>query len=274
MKINVPLDREDAVDLLRDFIRDRVTGAGFSHAVLGVSGGVDSALSTYLAARALGPENVLVLRMPYETSTGDTMEDAQAVINDTGVRSKTFSITEGVDGILEDLPEAGKVRRGNVMARVRMIYLYDQAKDFGGLVVGTGNKTEVLLGYSTLHGDGAFDLNPLGDLYKTQVWNLARHLDVPEQIISKPPSAGLWAGQTDEEELGFSYQDVDQVLYMLVEKGESVEACVEEGFSREFVSEVIERVKRFRFKSQLPPVGSIGQQPLSILDQLPAFTGS
>ncbi len=271
MNINVPLDREDAVDLLSDFIRDRVTGAGKSHAVLGVSGGVDSALSTYLAARALGSENVLALRLPYETSTEDTMEDARAVIDDTGVRSKTFSITEGVDAVLADLPDADKIRRGNVMARVRMIYLYDQAKDFEGLVVGTGNKTEVLLGYSTLHGDGAFDLNPLGDLYKTQVWNLARHLGVPEQIITKPPSAGLWAGQTDEEELGFSYQDVDQVLYMLVEMGKDVAACVEEGFSRDFVTEVIERVKRFRFKSLQPPVGSIGQQPLSILDQRSTF---
>lgn len=271
MIINLPLEKEDAAELLTDFIHDRVRSAGFSRAVVGVSGGVDSSLSAFLAARALGPEHVLALRLPYETSTEESLEDAQEVIDTTGVESKTFSITSAVESILSDLPEAGKVRKGNVMARVRMIYLYDQAKAYSGLVVGTGNKTETLLGYSTLHGDGAFDLNPLGDLYKTQVWKLAAHLGIPQQIIEKPPSAGLWVGQTDEEELGFTYREVDQVLYQLVEEGKSVEACVEAGFSEPFVRDVIARVKRYRFKSTLPPVGSIGQQPLSILDQRPAF---
>jgi len=265
MKINIPLDQEDAVDLLTDFIRDRVTGAGFTRGVLGVSGGVDSALTTYLAARALGPENVLV---PSEGS----MEDAQAVIKDTGVRAKTLPITAAVEGVLSNLPDVDHLRKGNIMARVRMIYNYDQAKAFGGLVLGTGNKTEILLGYATLHGDGAFDLDPLGDLYKTQVWNLAEHIGVPEQIIRKPPSADLWPGQTDEEELGFTYQDVDQVLYQLVEEGKSIQDCVRAGFSETFVREVIARVNRYRFKSTMPPIGSIGQQPLSILDQRPAFT--
>lgn len=268
---DLSFDRERAAQMLSDFIRNTISSAGFSKAVLGVSGGVDSALSTFLSTRALGPNKVLVLRLPYKTSSEESLAYAQKCIEATGVAFKTFSITEAVEGVLSDLDEADRVRKGNVMARIRMTYLYDQAKAWGGLVVGTGNKTETLLGYSTLHGDGAFDLNPLGDLYKTQVWALAEHVGVPQEIIERPPSAGLWVGQTDEEELGFTYKEVDQVLYSLVEEGKSIEECVQEGFSEEFIREVIARVKRYRFKRTLPPVGSIGQQPLSILDQHPAF---
>ncbi len=268
----IPLDPQRAARLLTDFIRETVTAADFSKVVLGVSGGVDSALSLFLSAEALGPENVLALWLPYETSSEESRSYAQKVMEMNGVQSKTFSITEAVQGVLADLPDADRVRKGNVMARMRMIYIYDQAKAFGGLVVGTGNKTEILLGYSTLHGDGAFDLNPLGDLYKSQVWALAEHVGVPQEIIDRPPSAGLWVGQTDEEELGFTYQEVDQLLYLLVEEGQTVEECVQAGISETFIREVIGRVKRYRFKRTLPPLGSIGQQPLSALDHRPVFT--
>ncbi len=270
--VNLPLDPERAARVLSDFIRDTVTAAGFSKVVLGVSGGVDSALSLFLSARAVGPKQVLALRLPYETSSEESLSYAKKVIDITGAQMKTFYISEAVQGVLADLPDAERVRKGNVMARMRMIYLYDQAKAFGGLVIGTGNKTETLLGYSTLHGDGAFDLNPLGDLYKSQVWELAEYVGVPHEIVERPPSAGLWVGQTDEEELGFTYKEVDQVFYLLVEEGKTVAECVEAGFSEAFIREVISRVKRYRFKRTLPPIGSIGQQPLSILDHRSTFT--
>lgn len=269
---NLTLDGSKAIDSLTQFIRKTVLDAGYTKVVLGVSGGIDSSLSVYLAARALEPENVLVLRMPYKTSSSESLEHAQLVIDDLGVLSKTIDITPAVDSLLENYPDASPVRKGNVMARVRMINIYDQSAAFPGLVVGTGNKTESLLGYSTLHGDGAFDFNPLADLYKAQVRQLARELDIPEVIISKAPSADLWAGQTDEGELGFSYNDMDQLLYLLVEEKLTAAACVERGFDGDFVAEIINRVKRYRYKSTLPLAGSVGQYPLSDLEGLPFYS--
>ncbi len=210
---NLALNSQEAIQALTGFIQNVVTDAGFSKVVLGVSGGVDSALSAFLSAKALGPENVLALRLPYKTSSPESLEHAQLVIDDLGCASKTIEITDAVDAILAQHPDATPVRRGNVMARVRMINIYDQSAAFPGLVVGTGNKTESLLGYCTIHGDGAYDFNPLADLYKAQVRQLARDLGVPEVIIEKAPSADLWAGQTDEDELGFTYDDMDQVFY-------------------------------------------------------------
>ena len=266
------LDSNKAIDDLCDFIHNTVNEAGYQKVVLGVSGGVDSSLSAFLSVRALGPENVLALRLPYKTSSSESLEHAQLVIDQLGVESKTIEITAAVDAILENFPGATPVRRGNVMARVRMINIYDQSAAFPGLVVGTGNKTESLLGYSTLHGDGAFDFNPLADLYKAQVRQLAKELDVPEVIIEKAPSADLWVGQTDEEELGYTYNAMDQLLYRLVESKLTPDDCVEEGFQRDFVEGIIDRVKRYRFKSTLPLAGSVGQFPLADLEQLPAFS--
>jgi NAD+ synthase len=269
---NLTLDGPESIRSLSKFIQQTVLNAGYTKVVLGVSGGIDSSLSAFFAARALGPENVLVLRLPYKTSSAESLEHAQLVIEQLGLQSKTIDITPAVDSILDNYPDASLVRKGNVMARVRMINIYDQSAALPGLVVGTGNKTESLLGYSTLHGDGAFDFNPLADIYKAQVRQLARELDVPEVIITKAPSADLWAGQTDEGELGYSYNDMDQLLYLLIEEKLTAADCVESGIDGDFVAEIISRVKRYRYKSTLPLVGSVGQYSLSDLEQLPLYS--
>jgi len=253
LNINTDLARK----ILTGFIQTEVNRVGYSRAVVGLSGGIDSALSCYLTAEALGPENVLALRMPYKLSSSDSLEHAQMVIDATGVMSMTVQITEMVEPLFEHNPDAGPVRRGNVMARARMIVLYDQSEAFHGLVMGTGNKTEILLGYTTLYGDSACALNPIGDLYKTQVRQLARAMSIPDEIISKPPSADLWQGQTDEDELGFTYADVDRLLFLLVDERYRPEDCLAAGFEREFVDQVVELVRRNHFKRVLPPIAKL-----------------
>jgi NAD+ synthase len=258
--INLTINIDLAVKILTGFIHTEITRAGFSHGVVGVSGGIDSALSCYLTTKALGPENVLAVRMPYKSSSPDSLEHAQMVIDALGVKSITIPITEMVDGLLHHIPDMPQVRRGNVMARCRMIVLYDQSAAFGGLVVGTGNKTEILLGYTTLYGDSACALNPLGDLYKTQVRQLARAIGVPEVIIQKTPSADLWKNQTDEGELGFLYQDVDRLLYLLVDLRYSPEDCIKAGFSADFITKVINRIRQNQFKRVLPPIAKLSNR--------------
>jgi len=268
---DLTLNASEAIQSLTNFIQDVVSSAGFKKVVLGLSGGVDSALSAFLSAKALGPENLLTLRLPYKTSSPESLAHAQLVIDKLGCPSKTIEITEAVDAILAKHPEATPVRRGNVMARARMIHIYDQSAAFPGLVVGTGNKTESLLGYSTIHGDGAFDFNPLADLYKAQVRQLSEELGVPEVIIEKAPSADLWAGQTDEDEIGHTYDDMDQIFYLLVEEHLTRNACIEEGFPPDFVDAMIKRIKNYRYKSILPRLGSVGQVSLANLEGLPFF---
>lgn len=268
---DLTLNSQEAIRALTGFIQTVMQDTGFNKVVLGISGGVDSALSAFLSAKALGAENLLALRLPYRTSSPESLEHAQLVIDALGCPSKTIEITEAVDAILSQNPDATTVRRGNVMARVRMINIYDQSAAFPGLVVGTGNKTETLLGYSTIHGDGAFDFNPLTDLYKAQVRQLASELGVPEVIINKAPSADLWAGQTDEAELGYSYDEMDQIFYCLVEEGYTRDDCLKGGFSPEFVDAIIKRIKQYRFKSILPRVGSVGQYSLAGLEELPFY---
>jgi NAD+ synthase len=258
LTINTSLART----ILTGFIRSEITRAGFSRAVVGLSGGIDSALSCYLAAEALDPHNVLAVRMPYESSSPESLEHAQLVIDALGVQSITIPITPMVDPFFEQHPDAGKVRMGNVMARARMIVLYDQSEAFGGLVVGTGNKTEILLGYSTLYGDAACAINPIGDLYKTQVRQLARDMNVPEVIVQKAPTADLWVGQTDEGELGYTYEEADRLLYLLVDQRYSLEDCVAAGFAEQFVRAVIERVRRNHFKRVLPPIAKVSNRTI------------
>jgi NAD+ synthase len=260
--IDLTIDTRKVRGFITDFIRTETSQAGYTRGVINLSGGIDSALACSLAVEALGAENVLALRLPYHSSSPDSLAHAQLVIDTLGIASITLPITSMVEPLFERFPEMSPVRRGNVMARQRMIVLYDQSEAFHGLPIGTGNKTEILLGYSTIYGDAACAINPLGDLYKTQVRQLARALGVPEPILDKPPSADLWDGQTDEGELGFTYAEVDQLLALLVERRASLAECRAAGFDADFITTVINRIRRTRYKRMLPPVAILSKHAL------------
>jgi len=247
------LDASNITDLLTEFIRSEFTRARFSRAVIGLSGGVDSALAAALTARALGPENLLCVMMPYATSNPHSMEHAVLLAEQLGVRTETVEITPMVDPMIATDPDMSNVRKGNIMARNRMIVLYDRSSRERGLVVGTGNKTETYLGYSTLFGDSACAINPLGNLYKTQVWQLARSMGVPDVIVNKAPSADLWVGQTDEEELGFSYEQADALLYFMIDENYDDARLLEQGFDQTLITSVRNLVRQNEFK-RLPSV--------------------
>ena len=258
LSINTDLARE----ILTGFIKSEVTRVGLSHAVVGLSGGLDSALSCVLAAEALGAENVLAVRMPYKASSKDSLDHAQLLIDQLGVQSKTIEITDMVEPLFKLDPQISKIRMGNIMARERMIVLYDQSEVFKGLVIGTSNKTEILLGYSTIYGDSASAINPIGDLYKAQVRQLARAMNIPAPIIDKTPSADLWEGQTDEGELGFTYEEVDKLLYLLVDQRYSPQEAIEAGFNEKFVNTVTARIRRYQFKRMQPPIAKISNRTI------------
>jgi NAD+ synthase len=260
MKFDLTINTDVAHQILTNFIRSEVNRVGFTRAVINLSGGLDSGLSCALAAEALGSENVLALRLPYRTSSPDSLEHAQLMIEQFHIPSITIEITEMVDPLFARDPEISKQRKGNIMARQRMIALYDQSEVFKGLPIGTSNKTEILLGYTTMWGDMASALNPIGDLYKTQVRQLSRAMNIPAVIIDKPPSADLWLGQTDEAELGFTYEEVDMLLYLLVDQRYSAQECVEEGFDEMFVNAVTARVRRNQFKRMMPPVAKLSNR--------------
>ncbi len=256
------IDTDLVTRLLTGFIKDQIDKVGMSRAVIGLSGGIDSALSAYLSARALGPENVLAVRMPYRLSSEASLRDADAVIEDLGLPTLTVEITPMVDPLIQQFPDMSKLRQGNIMARQRMIILYDQSVAWGGLVMGTSNKTEFLLGYSTIYGDSGVAMQPIADLYKAQVRQLARALGVPQSILDKAPSADLWEGQTDEGELGFTYNDVDQVLYLLVDEHYTVEEVVDEGFAPDFVRDVWRRVKANHYKRTMPNIAKLSKRTI------------
>jgi len=260
--IDLTINTDLAIKILTGFIKTELNRVGFEKTLMGVSGGIDSAVSLYLSAIALGPENVLALRMPYKTSSPETLSDAQLIIDDLGVQSMTIEITDMVDPLINFYEDMSKVRAGNIMARMRMIVLYDQSVPFKGLVMGTSNKTELLLGYSTIFGDSAAALQPIGDLYKTQVRQLAKELGIPEKIIQKPPSADLWQGQTDEGDLGFTYEDVDKLLFLLVDQRYRPETCIEEGFALNFVERVMKMMRKNHFKRVMPPIAKLSQRTI------------
>jgi NAD+ synthetase len=241
---------------LVQFIRDEMGRRDFGCAVVGVSGGVDSAVTAYLAAKALGPKNVLGVRMPYRTSSKESLEHAQLVIDALGIESRTIDISTAVDGYLCNEPDAEHGRRGNVMARMRMITLFDLAAKHRGIPLGTGNKTERLFGYFTWHADDSPPINPLGDLFKTQVWALAKHLGVPDVIVSKPPTADLVVGQTDEGDFGISYAKADEILNWLL-NGFADDELVARGFDATEVAIVRKRVDSTHWKRRLPTVAML-----------------
>lgn len=249
-------------DFLARFIREEVRKTGISKVVLGLSGGIDSALAAFLAVDALGPENVHVICMPYKTSNPESLAHARLCADALGLALVIEEITPMVEPYFERHPELSAHRRGNVMARQRMIVLFDHSAALPALVLGTSNKTELLLGYSTLHGDLASALNPLGDLYKAQVRQLSRHLGVPEPIITKPPSADLFEGQTDEADLGFTYEEVDRLLYLLVDERLSDAEIVARGFDAAMLESVKARIRRNHFKRKLPILPKISARTL------------
>jgi NAD+ synthase len=255
------IDPASALEVITGFIRSQLQQTGFGRLVVGLSGGVDSATVAFLAARAIGADNLLAVRMPYASSSPESETDAMRVVTALGCQTERVDITPMVDPMMAlisgDDQAALQVRRGNVMARQRMIVLYDRSAAFDALVAGTSNKTEALLGYGTLYGDMGAAFAPIGDLYKSQLRAVATALGVPEEIVGKPPSADLWPGQTDEEELGASYDDLDRILFALVDRRWTVERCVAAGLDLALVAWVEQRVARYEFKRQTPPVAKV-----------------
>ena len=249
--------------ILVGFLREEVASAGLSRAVLGLSGGIDSAVACALAARAFGPEHVLALCMPYRSSDPGSERDARAVASALGVRCDVVDITPQVDAYFARFPDADSLRRGNKMARERMSILYDRSAEFRGLVIGTSNKTELLLGYGTLFGDMASAINPLGDLYKTQIFQLARHLGLPESVVGKAPSADLWEGQTDEAEMGFTYEAVDRLLWDLVERRFSEAELAVAGHDPAFVARVRRMIAKSQFKRRMPLIAKLSDRTIN-----------
>ena len=243
--------------VLVNFLREEIYKVGYQRAVVGLSGGIDSAVSLALATEALGPRNVQAVVMPYRTSSAASEADARRLAEQFGVAVRKVEITPMVEPLLSADAQMSNVRRGNVMARMRMIVLYDQSEEFKALVVGTSNKTELLLGYGTLHGDMASALNPIGDLYKTQLRQLARAIGIPHPVIDKPPTADLWVGQTDESELGVTYEVADQILFMLVDERCQEQDVIAAGFDPAIVRALNLRIRTNQFKRSLPIIAKI-----------------
>ena len=268
------IDTDVARKIIAGFIRGQLRQAGFERCVLALSGGIDSALVAFLVAEAIGAENLLCVLMPYRTSSAASRTDADAVVAALGCSRELIEITAMVDGYFgageadgaggASAREASALRRGNFMARMRMSVIYDRSVSFGGLVVGTGNKTESLIGYTTIYGDNACAFNPIGDLYKSQVRQLAAAIGVPRQIIAKAPSADLWPDQTDEDEGGFSYPLLDRILYWRIDRRRGLDELVEMGFDRDLVERVERLVATSEFKRQVPPVAKLGPRTAGV----------
>ncbi|MGB9834494.1 MAG: NAD+ synthase [bacterium] len=252
--VDLTLNTKLAVDVIVRFLREETGKFGFNKLVLGLSGGVDSSLVAYLSVEALGKENVFPYFLPYKSTDPQSEIDALFMAETLGLSLRKIDITPMIDAYFELEPEADKVRRGNKMARERMAILFDQAMAHSAMVVGSSNKTELLLGYSTWYGDMACSLMPIGDLYKTQIWQMAKDLGLPPQIVKKVPTADLWPGQTDEGELGFQYLLADQILYLLVDERLSPVEVEKKGFSGDLIERIVKRVERYQFKRRMPPI--------------------
>jgi NAD+ synthase len=274
LPVELAIDADVARRVIAEFIRGQLRQAGFERTVLGLSGGIDSALVACLIVEAIGPERLLAILMPYRESSPASRADAETVVAALGCSSEIVEITAMVDGYFgtDSAPGAAgpddlgatSLRRGNFAARTRMAVLYDRSVTFGGLVVGTGNKTESLIGYTTLFGDSACAFNPIGDLYKSQVRQLAAAIGVPDAILRKAPSADLWPGQTDEDEGSFRYPELDRLLFWRIDKRRSVEEMVELGFDAEAVARVDRLVAGAEFKRQVPPIAKLGPRTTGV----------
>lgn len=250
--------------MLVQFVKDELNNAGFTKAVIGLSGGIDSAVSTYLAAEALGAKNVYTVMMPYKTSSPESKADAELVVKDLGVRSQLVEITPMIDPLFAAQKITDNLRKGNIMARQRMIVLYDLSQKENALVIGTSNKTESMLGYGTLFGDMACAINPLGDLYKTHIWDLAEELGIPDKIIKKKPTADLWQGQTDEGELGFSYREADRLLYYMIDERRTDAELEAMKFPKAFIATVRRKVQINQFKRRPPLIAKISNRTVNV----------
>jgi len=254
--MSLNLNCESVSKQLTNFIVEEFKKANVTNGIVGLSGGIDSALSAYLAVEALGADNVYCIMMPYKSSDPNSQKDAELVIEKLKCHHELIEITPMVEPLFERDKNISALRKGNIMARQRMVILYDYSAKQNGLVIGTGNKTESLLGYSTIFGDTACALNPISNLYKTQVWQLSKFLGIPNELIDKAPSADLWDGQTDEGELGFTYKEVDKLLYMMIDENKNLSELTEAGFSPEFICKVETCIKKSEYKRRLPLVAT------------------
>lgn len=251
------LNLEETHKILVKFLKEKIEATGMKKAVFGLSGGIDSALVAYLLRDALGAENVLAIMMPYKSSNPESLAHAELVVEDLKIRSKKIEITDMIDAYFKNEENASMLRKGNKMARERMSILFDNSAKENALVIGTSNKTEIYLGYSTQFGDSACAINPIGDLYKTNIWDLSRYLKVPEVIVSKQPSADLWEGQTDENEMGLTYKEADEILYRLLEENKNVAEIADEGFNKEIISKIVLRMNKSEYKRNMPLIAKI-----------------
>lgn len=257
------IDAEMVDRILTRFLYQEVTKTGFKKVVLGLSGGIDSATVAYLCARTFQSENITALIMPYHTSNPDNIKDAQLIVAETGITHEVHDISAMVDAFFSADPGANMIRRGNRMARERMCFLYDYSSRHNALVIGTSNKTELLLGYGTIFGDLASAINPIGDLYKSQIWQLAEFYQIPDHIIKKPPSADLWSGQTDENEIGYSYSEIDRLLHCMVDMRYPETMLVDLGFSSEMINSILSRMQKSQFKRRPPVIAKLSNRTIN-----------
>ncbi len=256
MKSQIDLDR--AITTIKRFLTGKMLQSGMQGYVLGLSGGIDSAVSAALAVAAVGPEKVLAVIMPYKTSSEASVKDARTLIDQLGIKHREVDISPMIDAYYEKITEDNRLRAGNKMARERMAVLFDIAHESGRLVLGTGNRTEIALGYTTWYGDSACSVNPNGQLYKTEIRSVAAHLGVPQEIIKKPPSADLWVDQTDESEIGVTYDQIDSILERVIDDGvHSMKQLTEDGFNPTDVSRVVSLVNRNSFKRKMPDIAPL-----------------